>query len=98
MTTYILLNVIFILLVCLFLRLHGVRFTTSRTLLITLVGLLALTAVFDNVIVGLNIVGYNTNNILGLFIGVAPVEDFFYALLAVIVVPAVWHRLGPKHD
>ncbi|MDQ5982604.1 MAG: hypothetical protein QG549_601 [Patescibacteria group bacterium] len=98
MTTYILLNVIFILLVCLFLRLHGVRFTTSRALLITLVGLLALTAVFDNVIVGLNIVGYNTNNILGLFIGVAPVEDFFYALLAVIVVPAVWHRLGPKHD
>lgn len=98
MTTYLFLNVIFMPIVCLFLRLHGVRFATSRALLVTLIGLLALTAVFDNVIVGLNIVGYNSDKILGLFVGVAPVEDFFYALLAVIVVPAVWHRLGPKHD
>lgn len=98
MTTYLFLDVIFMLVVCLFLRLHGVRFTTSRALYVTLIGLLALTAVFDNVIVGLNIVGYNTDKILGLFIGVAPVEDFFYALLAVIVVPALWHRLGSRHD
>lgn len=97
MTTYLLLNVIFILIVCLFLRLHGVRFTASRALLITLIGLLALTAVFDNVIVGLNIVGYNADKILGIFVGFAPIEDFFYALLAVIVVPAIWHRLGSKH-
>lgn len=92
------LNIIMILLVGLFLRLHRARIKTSRALFITLASLLVLTAIFDNVIVGLNIVGYHPDKILGLYIGAAPVEDFFYALLAVIVIPAVWHRLGINHD
>jgi len=97
MTTYLILNIIMTLLVATFLRLHGVRIKASRALWITLGGLIVLTAIFDNVIVGLNIVDYRLDKILGLYIGVAPIEDFFYAVLAVMIIPAIWHRLGAKH-
>lgn len=97
MTTYLILNSIIILLVSILLRLQGVHIRMSRALFITLVGLFVLTAVFDNVIVGLNIVGYHPEKILGFYIGVAPVEDFFYALLVVMLIPAIWHYLGEKH-
>jgi lycopene cyclase domain-containing protein len=44
--------------------------------------LLALTAVFDNVIVGTGIVAYDESLITGIKIGYAPIEDFAYALAA----------------
>lgn len=98
MTTYFVLNLVFVAMVIVFLRLHRAHINRSRAIFITLAALLILTAVFDNVIVGLNIVDYHPEKILGLYVGVAPVEDFFYAILAVIVVPAIWHRLGAKND
>jgi len=64
-----------------------------RVLLAALVGLavlVALTAVFDNVIVGTGIVAYDGSKILGLRIGVAPVEDFSYAVAAALALPALW--------
>ena len=44
--------------------------------------LLALTAVFDNIIVGTGIVAYDEALITGIKIGYAPIEDFAYALAA----------------
>jgi lycopene cyclase domain-containing protein len=44
--------------------------------------LVALTAIFDNVIVGTGIVAYDEALIMGIKIGVAPIEDFAYALAA----------------
>lgn len=44
--------------------------------------LLAMTAVFDNVIVGTGIVAYDESLITGIKIGFAPIEDFAYALAA----------------
>lgn len=44
--------------------------------------LLALTVVFDNVIVGTGIVAYDESLITGIKIGYAPIEDFAYALAA----------------
>ncbi len=61
-----------------------------------LVVLLVLTVVFDNVIVGLGIVGYDDALISGIRMPVAPVEDLAYALAAVLLVPAVWHLLGHR--
>ena len=64
-----------------------------RVLLAALAGLVvlvALTAVFDNVIVGTGIVAYDRTRILGLRIGVAPVEDFSYAVVAALALPALW--------
>lgn len=52
--------------------------------------LFVLTAVFDNVIIGLGIVDYHTAKILGVYIYQAPLEDFCYPLLAVIMIPALW--------
>lgn len=71
--------------------------TPSRAILVTLIALLVLTAVFDNVLIQLSFVAYDTTKLLGVFIGSAPVEDFMYAILAVMLVPAVWHKLGKTH-
>lgn len=64
--------------------------------LAALVVLLAMTAVFDNVIVGTRIVAYDADRILGARVGVAPVEDFSYAVVAALALPALWHLLGRR--
>lgn len=76
--------------------LRGVRFSRAA-LFVTLTALLILTAVFDNVIVGLDIVAYDSAKILGVYVGIAPIEDFIYAILAVAIVPAIWSKLGVNH-
>jgi lycopene cyclase domain-containing protein len=95
MATYVIVNIIFIAIVLLLLRERPGR--PSRASLITLAILLALTAVFDSIIVGLSIVGYDASKIIGLYIGNAPIEDFFYAVLAVIVVPTLWQKIWYTH-
>ncbi|WP_296666852.1 lycopene cyclase domain-containing protein [Demequina sp.] len=61
-----------------------------RPILLTGLVLIALTAVFDNVIVGLGIVAYDDAHISGVRVGAAPIEDFSYTLGAVMLIPAVW--------
>jgi len=63
---------------------------------VALVILLCMTAVFDSLIVGNGIVAYNPNHYLGLFIVKAPIEDFFYTIAALIVVPCIWNIIGNK--
>jgi len=58
--------------------------------------LLILTAVFDNVLVGTGIVGYDPALISGAKIGVAPPEDFAYAIAAIILLPSLWSLLSPR--
>jgi lycopene cyclase domain-containing protein len=53
------------------------------------VALLALTAVFDNVMIALDLFTYPPEHLGGLRIGLAPVEDFSYPLCAAFGVPAV---------
>jgi lycopene cyclase domain-containing protein len=57
---------------------------------------LIMTAVFDNVLVGLGIVGYDESRISGVLIGVAPLEDFAYAIAALILLPSLWTLLPGK--
>lgn len=52
--------------------------------------MLILTAIFDNMIIGFGLVDYDPDLISGIRIGVAPLEDFAYTVLAMIVVPTVW--------
>jgi lycopene cyclase domain-containing protein len=66
--------------------------------LITLGGLLILTAVFDPLIIYFNIVDYSPEKILGLKLLGAPIEDFFYALYAACIVPLVWNRIGENNE
>lgn len=68
----------------------------SRAWWFTLVVLLIMTAVFDAMIIGFGVVDYNSAKLLGLFVGNVPIEDFFYAVLAVMIVPVLWRRLEFK--
>lgn len=63
---------------------------------ITFAVLLVMTAVFDNVMIGIGLVAYNEALISGAFIGVAPLEDFAYAIAAVIGLPSLWVLLGRR--
>lgn len=56
--------------------------------------LLIMTAVFDNVLVATGIVGYDATRISGVLVGVAPIEDFAYAVAAVVLLPSLWSLLG----
>lgn len=95
MATYLILNILFIVGVCLLGKVKPRR--PSKAFLVTLLALLLLTVLFDNVIVGLSIVDYDPQKILGIKLLHAPVEDFMYAILAVILVPLLWRRIGDKH-
>jgi len=59
--------------------------------------MLILTAIFDNMIIGFGLVDYDPSLISGVRIGVAPIEDFAYTALAMIVVPVVW-AWGAKRE
>jgi lycopene cyclase domain-containing protein len=55
--------------------------------------LLVMTAVFDNIMIGVGLVGYNESLISGAFIGIAPLEDFAYTVAAVVLLPSLWALL-----
>ena len=61
---------------------------------LTLIVLMVFTAVFDNLIIGAGIVAYDPTKISGVFIGIAPIEDFAYTLAAVLILPTLWGVLG----
>ena len=94
MATYLILNSIFILFivalaVCL-------KWRPSKVWLLTLVLLLIMTAVFDSLIIHFKVVGYDVNKILGIYVGKAPIEDFFYAIASVILAPTLWGYFNKK--
>jgi lycopene cyclase domain-containing protein len=60
--------------------------------------LLLVTAVFDNVMIGVGLVGYDRAKISGAFVGVAPLEDFAYAVAAALLLPSLWVLLGRRSD
>ena len=66
--------------------------------LIAMVPMLALTAVFDNLIIASGIVAYDASKISGLFIGLAPIEDFAYTIAAVLIVPSVWSAMLKRNN
>ena len=67
-----------------------------RAVALTALPLLILTAVFDNVLVGTGIVGYDEAVISGAKIGVAPLEDFAYTIAALVLLPSLWSLLAPR--
>lgn len=60
--------------------------------------LLIMTAIFDNVMIGIGLVGYNEDLISGAFIGIAPLEDFAYAVAAVVLLPSLWTLVGSRRE
>lgn len=87
--TYLILNSVFILAVFAMYYFHRqeLRF---RAILFALVILLVCTVAFDSLIIAANIVSYDASKISGLFIWRAPIEDFYYAIASVFLVPTIW--------
>lgn len=96
MATYLILNCLFLAALALWWLIAKPPVKT-KLLLLTVGILLVFTAVFDSFIVGSGIVDYDYSKTLGILVGAAPVEDFFYALLAGILIPLVWNILGKNH-
>ncbi len=91
MATYLVLNCLFLCVVLLLLRVLNGRIVWNQSVTVTLIVLLVLTAIFDSVIVASGIVAYDETKILGMSLGSAPIEDFFYAVLAAVLIPNLWH-------
>ncbi|MFJ6453124.1 prenyltransferase [Paenarthrobacter sp. NPDC091669] len=52
--------------------------------------LAVLTAVFDSVMIGMELFHYDASHILGVKLGLAPIEDFAYPLAGVVALPGLW--------
>lgn len=55
--------------------------------------MLALTAVFDNLIILTKIVDYDPTKLFGIYVGVVPIEDFAYTVVAVLLVTSIWKAM-----
>lgn len=54
-----------------------------------------LTVIFDNLMIAAGNVDYGSDRNLGIYLGLAPVEDLFYPLFATLIITAVW---PPRKD
>lgn len=55
-----------------------------------------LTAIFDNVIIGTGIVAYDEEKLLGVKILYAPIEDFAYTAVALVLIPTLFNVFRGK--
>jgi lycopene cyclase domain-containing protein len=63
----------------------------------TLVVLLALTAVFDSLMIAADLFRFDESELLGVHVLRAPVEDFAWPVAATLLLPSLWLLLGPRH-
>jgi len=90
--TYLALNVTFMLIAFVMLNLVS-RKSPWRAIGFTMLWMLLVTLVFDNLIIGLEIVGYDKTKISGILLGLAPIEDFAYTVVAVLAVSIIWTKM-----
>lgn len=70
--------------------------TGGRALLLALLVMAALTTVFDNLMIAADLFDYGEEHLLGLRIGQAPIEDYAYPVVALVLLPAVWRLLTER--
>jgi lycopene cyclase domain-containing protein len=98
MTRYLTLNFIFLLgAICIDLFLLRTRVIARRSTWWACVALFILTIIFDNLLTTLPVVIYDHHQILGVFIGHAPIEDFIYSLVAAILAPSLYAYFSRNH-
>ncbi|PQZ56051.1 MULTISPECIES: lycopene cyclase domain-containing protein [unclassified Microbacterium] len=64
--------------------------------LLTALVLFLLTAAFDTVMIASGLFHYAQDPLLGLHIGLAPIEDFAYPLAGALLLPAVWTAMRAR--
>ena len=72
------------------------RGVSARSMFVTGLALISITAIGDSLIVGSGIVAYDPSKILGVMVGFAPVEDFAYAIVAIVLVPVIWNATSKR--
>lgn len=91
MSTYVLMGLPFVLAaVTLDVLVLKTRVIAMRQMWYVLVGMLILTAIFDQLLTGIPIVTYNEATMLNIKIGYAPIEDFLYTIAGVIGIGSIW--------
>jgi lycopene cyclase domain-containing protein len=58
--------------------------------------LVVLTAVFDSIMISLDLFRYDTAALLGLRVARVPIEDFAWPVAAALALPALWALLGRR--
>ncbi len=69
---------------------------TLKPLTFAALVMFALTAIFDNLIIGTGIVAYDDELLLGVKILYAPIEDFAYTAVALVLVPSLFNLFRTK--
>ena len=72
------------------------RWLSLKPLTFAALVMFTLTAIFDNVIIGTGIVAYDDDLLLGIKILYAPIEDFAYTAVAVVLVPSFFNLFRTK--
>ena len=72
------------------------RWLTLKPLTFAAILMFTLTAIFDNVIIGTGIVAYDDELLLGVKILYAPIEDFAYTAVALVLVPTLFNFFRTK--
>ena len=72
------------------------RWLSLRPLTFAPLVMFTLTAIFDNVIIGTGIVAYDDDLLLGVKILYAPIEDFAYTAVALVLVPTLFNLFRTK--
>lgn len=65
---------------------------------VTIAGLLVLTVVFDSLMIAADLFRFAEGDLLGIRIGLAPLEDLAWPLAAGLLLPALWLLLTPQED
>lgn len=74
----------------------GRRRPRPAPLAVTALVLCALTAAFDSLMIASGLFHYAPEHLLGITVGLAPLEDFAYPLAGVLLLPALWAALRAR--
>lgn len=69
-----------------------------RASALTALVLVLLTAVFDNLMIAIDLFSYPPQHLSGLKIGLAPLEDFAYPVCAAFLVPAIFTLVSARRE
>ena len=72
------------------------RWINGKALIPAGIFMLLMTLVFDNLIIGSGIVDYDYSKTTGIRLFLAPIEDFAYTLVALVLVPSLFNLFRSK--
>jgi lycopene cyclase domain-containing protein len=72
------------------------RWINWKVMVPSAVFMLLMTLVFDNLIIGSGIVDYDFSKTSGIKLFLAPIEDFAYTLVALVLVPSLFNYFRSK--